>query len=397
MDKCSQLKILHIITRLCVSGTSSYVIQIAQAMKNEKYQSYVLAGKIEPDESDMAYLAAQYGIKPYYIRTMRRNLNPVNDFVTILSIMRIIAKLKPDIIFTHNAKAGVVGRVAAYIMRVPVIIHTFHGNNFSGYFGKFMSRFSILTERILASGSTCLIAISPQQYEDLLTYKISAKQKIKMIPLGFDLAQIIHRQSDVGEFRRKYHIPPDKKIIALVGWLALVKSPDMFLSISRQILDIRDDVIFCLIGDGELRKDLEENIKFNSLENRIKVIGFVQDLRSLYADMDILLLTSVREGTPVSIIEAMANGKIVIANRVGGIVDLIDHERNGYIYALEQENSMIEKINSILNNPNDYNDIRESARKKICEQYSLPVLVNNMEQLLSECVKHNVKFARKNG
>ncbi|MDP3113276.1 MAG: glycosyltransferase [Candidatus Cloacimonadaceae bacterium] len=378
------IRILHILTRLCVGGTCAYVMQLSHALNNDHYQSYVLTGMIEPDEADMSYLADRYGIKPHYVNTMCRSLNPVKDFITIIEIIKVIRKIKPDVVFTNNAKAGVVGRIAAFIMGVPIIIHTYHGNNFSGYFGKLMSTFSIITEKALAFISTCLVAISPQQYEELSRLKIAPEPKIRMIPLGFDLAEVIHDKSDLGKFRAQYQISSETKIVALVGRLAAIKNPAYFINIAKAVLARRQDTIFLLVGDGELRPELQEQIDRNELQKKVIITGFIKDLKPMYADIDILMLTSNREGTPVSIIEAMANRNIVISTRVGGVENLIDNEVNGFVYAVGDMAGMISRIDDVLNNPESYISITERAHQKIVEHYSMSVLEQNIKGLITE-------------
>jgi len=395
MENKNRIKILHIVTRLCIGGTCAYVIQIAKAFNNEKYQSSVLAGQIEPDETSMSYLADQYGIKTFYIKTMSRNLNLLKDICSVISISKVIKQIKPDFVFTHNAKAGVVGRIASFIRGVPVIIHTYHGNNFDGYFSRFMSNFSIIIERVLATISTCLIAISKQQYDELLHYRIASCKKIKMIPLGFDLSVLKYRQSDFGKFREEYGITPETKIFGLVGRLASIKNPMLFLSVARDVLSMRNNVLFFIVGDGELREEIVNWINQSKLQDKIILTGFIKDLRPLYADLDMLLITSIREGTPVSIIEAMLNGKIVLSTRVGGVENLIDNELNGFYFDRDDKNAFVNKICSILDNPGLHSELGDNACKKITDVYDLPLLINNYESLFQEMLlRKNDKLQR---
>ena len=213
----SRIKILRIITRLNVGGPAIHTVLLTAAFNDEQFSSQLIAGRIEDNEADMSYLAARHRIEPTYIDNMSREIRLASDFRAFREIYKIIKTYKPDIVHTHTAKAGMLGRLAAILLRVPIIVHTFHGNIFSGYFGKFKTGLFLLIERGLTLFSTSIIAISKQQRNELLNYRIGRKEKITEISLGFQFQDVIPAKEDIGKFREKYHIPQDARLMVLSG------------------------------------------------------------------------------------------------------------------------------------------------------------------------------------
>ncbi|MDP3113407.1 MAG: glycosyltransferase family 4 protein [Candidatus Cloacimonadaceae bacterium] len=379
-----ELKILNIVTRLNIGGVSIHVVQISQMFNSGRYSSIVLYGDVENNEKDMLYLANQYDFPMINLPSMGRSNNPLEDILLIWKVFKVIKKLKPDIVHTHTAKAGFIGRTAAWLAKTPIILHTFHGNNFSGYFGKLMSAFSINAERLLASISTRIIAISEQQRDELIKFRICPKEKTRIIHLGFDFSKITHSASDVGAFKAAYSIASNHKFIAFVGRLTAIKNPHQFIKIASAVLESRQDVVFAFVGDGEMAEELKKEVRRLGFQENIIFTGFIQDLKPLYADLDILLLTSSNEGTPVAIIEAMANRKIVVASRVGGIPNLITHTKSGFLFPPWDTNSFFKTIESILAVPADYLEIAENGYQKITRDYSTQRFKTEMENLLNE-------------
>nr|MBC8484951.1 glycosyltransferase [Bacteroidota bacterium] len=343
-------RILRIITRLCVAGAPIHTILLNAKLDSQKYESYLLSGRIEPYESDMSYLADKYGIKPIYLNSMSRELSLLKDVRALIDIIKIINKVKPDIVHTHTAKAGMLGRIAAKLMGVKIIIHTFHGNVFKGYFSKPKTAFFIFLEKNLAKISSKIVAISNQQKQELLDLKITNENKIHIVPLGFDFENVIPSESDKGKFRKKYSIPKDAKLIGIIGRLAPIKNHKLFLDIAEALLKKYDNLFFLIIGDGELRKSLQEDINRRNLKNNVVITGVIKNLKPVYADLDLVLLTSNNEGTPVAIIEAMACRKVVMTTNVGGVEDFVENRVNGFYFPKGNSELFVKEIESWLMN-----------------------------------------------
>lgn len=377
-------KILNIITRLNIAGGSYHVIEISRLFNDAGHSSTILYGNVEPDEKDMLYLAREHQIPMINIPSMGRSISPWQDLMMLYKVYRTIKEQKPDIVHTHTAKAGFAGRIAARLAGVPVILHTFHGNNFSGYFGWMMTQVSLNLERFLARLCTRIIAISEQQKQALLDYKICSAKKITVIPLGFDINRIVHTDSDLGMFKAAYNIHPDMKIVALVGRLAAIKNPFLFLEIAKAVLAKYEGVVFAFVGDGEMAEPLKTAVLQAGLMKKILFTGFIHDLKPLYADLDILLLTSMNEGTPVAIIEAMANRVPVVSSRVGGIPNMITQGESGFMYPLADQDAFVETIVNILESPQKYQSMVENAFRVVSDKFSSQSLKENLGSLFNQ-------------
>ncbi len=374
-------KILRIITRLCVAGAPINTILLTAKLDSEKYESYLLSGRIEPYESDMSYLAHKYGVKPINVNSMGRELRLLKDISALIHIIKIIQKIRPDIVHTHTAKAGMLGRFAAKLMGVKIIVHTFHGNVFKDYFGKRKTAFFIFLEKRLAKISSKIIAISEQQKQELIDLKITLNEKIQVVPLGFDFDNVMPSNSDKGKFRKKYSIPKDSPLIGIIGRLAPIKNHMLFLDIAEKLLAKNENIFFSIIGDGELRGNLQEEIHRRNLADKIIITGVIKDLKPVYADLDFVLLTSNNEGTPVAIIEAMACKKVVMTTKVGGVEDFVENRVNGFYFPKGNSELFIKEIESLLRNDTKSEAMINAASKKAFQQFSFNRLTKDIENM----------------
>ncbi|MFH1491261.1 MAG: glycosyltransferase, partial [Pseudomonadota bacterium] len=327
-----KIKILRIIARLNIGGPAIHVQLLTKGLDRERFESTLVTGSLSPEEGDMSYLFDPAEKQPIVIPELQREIRPFHDVKVISRIWRILNEEKPDIVHTHTAKAGTVGRLAALLYNLfsrkkIKLVHTFHGHVFEGYFGRVKSKVFIWIERFLASRTDRIIAISETQKKELSgKYQIAPASKIHVIPLGFDLTPFLSNKTSRGEFRKDISIGENTILIGIVGRLVPIKNHHMFLESAKILLENSPDlkVKFAIIGDGELRKELENYCMELGLHDHVIFCGWIKDLVPVYADLDILALTSDNEGTPVSIIEAMASSVPVIATDVGGVRDLLE-------------------------------------------------------------------------
>ncbi|MFA5498526.1 MAG: glycosyltransferase [Candidatus Cloacimonadia bacterium] len=377
-----KLKVLRIITRLNVGGPTIHTVLLTNYLNTDAFESHLLAGEIEANESDMSYFADRYNVKPIYLPKMRREIRLFDDFRALLRILKIIREIKPDIVHTHTAKAGMLGRSAAIIAKVPFIYHTFHGNVFKGYFSKSKTQLFISIERFLAKRTTKIIAISEQQKKELADFKIAPESKIEVIKLGFDFSSLTNAPTTFETpFRKEYNVPAVAKLIGIIGRLVPIKNHNLFLEIAENILKSHPDVYFAIIGDGELRADVEADIISKGLQDRIFITGFLQNLRVVYQALDLVLLTSNNEGTPVALIEAMVSKKIIMSTQVGGVEDFVQNRLNGFYFPAGKSEGFIKEITHWLSNPEDYSNIGEKAYDTVIGTFSSQRLVKDIESL----------------
>jgi glycosyltransferase involved in cell wall biosynthesis len=334
-----RMKVLRIIARLNVGGPARHVVWLTQALQDEEFESKLIAGTVPEGEEDMAYFAAEHGVEPIYIEEMSRELS-LKDIVSLWKVYNAISRERPDIIHTHTAKAGTVGRVAAFLYRWltwrtligkprPVrVVHTFHGHVFHGYYGKRKSRLFIFIERVLARLATDkIIVITRQQFDEIhKTFRIGEEKQFEIVPLGIDLSRLDNANREI--FRSEIGAADDEVLIGYVGRLTEIKNLSLLLNAAAEFFrhEAAPATRFVLIGDGHLREKLVDEANRLGIADSVVFAGNRDDTSPLYAGLDIVALTSLNEGTPLSLIEAMASGRAAISTAVGGVVDLLGAE-----------------------------------------------------------------------
>jgi len=331
LEKGGRIKVLRMIARLNIGGPAIHVHLLTKGLDAKRFEPTLVAGKISPQEGDMSYLFDSLDKEPIIIPELQREINLRMDLKSFQQIFKLIQEEKPDIVHTHTAKAGSSARLAVLIYNLLYgknvrAVHTFHGHVFEGYFSRAKSLLFVWTERLLARLTDVIIAISETQKRDLSEkFHIAPAQKIDTIELGFDLRPFLESQVLKGQFRRNLGTNDDTLLIGIIGRLVPIKNHILFLKAAKIFLELNPRVKaqFVVVGDGELRDELESYCHQLELNNHVMFCGWIKNVPAVYADLDILALTSTNEGTPVSIIEAMASSVPVVATDVGGVMDLL--------------------------------------------------------------------------
>ena len=372
------LKIVRIIARLNIGGPAIHVALLTARLNEGEFESLLVAGSVGDEEGDMSYYAAERGVAPLIITDLGRELSPVRDIRTMWKLYRLLRREQPDVVHTHTAKAGFVGRWAAKLAGVPVIVHTFHGHVFQGYFGSLKTRVFITLEQLTSRITDSILTLTQSLRRELaLTYRVARTEKITVLPLGLDLAPFAAAPRKTGTFREQYGIPQDAPLIGIAGRMVPVKNHALFLESAAQIRAKRPDARFIMIGDGELRDDLERQIDNLGLRGFVKITGWLTDMPAAYADMDVFALSSVNEGTPVTVIEALSAGCPVVATHVGGIPDLLEGGRFGALVSSGNAHAFAQAILDTLENPPD----TTVAQAAMLNQYGIDRLVSDLAAL----------------
>lgn len=373
------IHVMHVIARLNVGGPALQVILLTTRMVPPAFVSTLVCGRVGPHEGDMAYLAEAQGITPVYVPELGRELSPLRDIITLFKLWRLMRQMRPDVVHTHTAKAGFVGRVAAWLARVPVRVHTFHGHVFHGYFGPRKTAFFQALERLTARLTDRLIAVSPLLKEELATtYRIAPSQKIAVAPEGPDLSRYLQTPRHLGTFRSQFGLPPAAPLIGIVGRLVPIKNHALFLQAAQRVRQSLPEAHFVIIGDGELREALSVQAQALSLAESVTFTGFLRDLCPVYSDLDLVVISSNNEGTPVSIIEALAAGVPVVSTAVGGVPDLLDGGRFGTLVPPGDADALAGAMLAALNSPPTDQDDR---RQRVAEQFGIDRLVADLSTL----------------
>jgi glycosyltransferase involved in cell wall biosynthesis len=328
-------RVLRILNRLAVGGPVLNATYLTKYLAPD-FETLLVVGEKEDHEKSAEHLAHQLDIKYVTIPGMGRSINPASDYMAYRKMKELIRSYRPDIVHTHAAKPGAIGRLAAAAAGVPVIVHTFHGHVFHSYFNSVKTKFFIQTERFLGRKSDAIVAISQQQKKELAQdFRIAPEEKFRVVPLGFDLDRFrLGQEEKRAQFRAEFGVPDDTIAIGIIGRLVPVKNHYLFLKALKHVLGgTSKKVKAFIIGDGETRADLENvarevGIAFTTQDSPqhphpLVFTSWRSDVDWINAGLDIVCLTSFNEGTPVSLIEAQAANKPIVSTRVGGIADIV--------------------------------------------------------------------------
>lgn len=383
-------KVLRIINRFNLGGPTYNAAYLTRYLAPE-FETRLVAGLKDDSEASSEFIIRDLGLTPEYVPGMKRSINPLNDLKAYWHIRKLIREIKPDIVHTHAAKAGALGRLAAIHERVPVIVHTYHGHVFHSYFNSIVSKVFLLIERYLARKSQGIIAISDKQFNELChEFHVAPADKFHIVPLGFDLERF---QRDISQkrasFRAEYQIPDDTIAIGIIGRLVPVKNHKLFLDGIKYLVDHSSRKFKALIvGDGESRAEIEAyaqslGLSFSTEKDTThdKTLVFTswrKDIDVVNAGLDIVCLTSLNEGTPVSLIEAQAADKPIVSTRVGGIADVVIEGQTALLSDLDDAQTFYTNLLQVLENDEQRVAMSQNANQHVFAKFHYTRLVNDM-------------------
>jgi len=407
-----QTKVIRIIARLNVGGPAKHVVWLTSGLKDAGFDTLLVTGKVPEGEEDMGYFAAEMGVIPRYFNEMSREIS-LNDAVTVWKLYRLFLRERPDIVHTHTAKAGTVGRTAGFLYRwlTPGVfigkprqckfVHTYHGHVFHSYYGRARTKMFLAVERLLARLVTDrLIVVSKQQSIEIgEKFRVGRSGQIKVIPLGLDLGLFADHASRRSKFRHELCIPDHTILIGIVGRLTEIKNHQMFLRVVARLKEIdpacwrQGAVRFIVIGDGGLREELEYQTEELGLEKDVIFVGSRKDPEYFYPALDVVALTSHNEGTPLTLIEAMANARPVVATSVGGVVDLLGDVvedgpyqvcRRGIAVDAGDEEAFVAALSRIIRDRSLCQELGERGLEFVEVNYSKERLFEDIKDLYDE-------------
>lgn len=355
-----RIRVVRLIARMNVGGPARHVAWLTAGLQLAGYRSWLVSGSIGPGEVDMGGFAEENGVRLITIPDMGREISP-KDAIVLFRFYRLLRRYRPDIIHTHTAKAGTTGRVAAAMYkwltpgtlvgrpRSIKVIHTFHGNVFSGYYGPWKTKLFLWIERLLARFATDrIIVICQQQLEELQgLHKIGRPHQYEVISLGLDLNAVRGNTLQRHELRAELGCAPEDLLVGVVGRLVKIKNHELFLSAAALVLEklsklqFNRRVCFLIIGEGDRREQLEQTARDLGLQDHVRFLGHRDDTQCIYAGLDLVALTSSNEGTPLTLLEAMANARPVIATRVGGVAGMLGEREADATDSAGQDNFKI--------------------------------------------------------
>lgn len=392
----NKVKVLRILNRFNVGGPIYNATYLTKYLNPDKYETLLIGGINENHEQPGDYILKNEGISYTKLKYMKRNISIFYDLIALIQILKIIYTYKPDIIHTHAAKAGLLGRISSilYLKKVK-IVHTYHGNVFDGYFSPFKTKIILIIERFLAKKTTKIVSISNLQKSDLVNkYYISTSDKISVIPLGFDLTKFSKNITEKRlKTRKEFKIDGSTILISIIGRVVPIKNHKLFIDVFKYVKEKTDlKVKAIVVGDGSELNNIiiyasQRKIKSSYKEIKdsddINFASWRSDIDNILAASDVVCLTSINEGTPVSIIESMASGTASISTNVGGVSDIISDSIDGLI-ADNDFAKYGEKLLKLIENKKFRSSLASAGQEKSINSYDYSILVNNIEKLYTE-------------
>lgn len=366
------------ITRLNVGGPARQVLALKKEMTRRGVDETLATGYVDAGEAD---LAEMLGNDPSVrIANLVRPIRPIKDLRAYREIGRLIRELRPDVVHTHTSKAGVLGRVSALRREVPVSVHTFHGHVLDAYFKSHLERMIKLTESQLARRTSALLAVGEGVRQELAAYGVAPLERIQVVPAGIDLTPFSDIGAPGGPLRGRLAIPADAPVIGFAGRFVSVKRIDRLVESVRVVAEALPDVHIIVGGDGPNRSVLTEAAAQAPLAARIHLLGWVPDLRDFYEAVDVVVLTSDNEGTPISLIESGAAARPVVTTAVGGVADVVEDGTTGYVVG-SSSTEIGEALKRVISDPEGARRMGAAGRQRVLTRYGASRLATDLIEI----------------
>ena len=389
-------KVLHIITRMDMGGSAQNTLQTCLHLDHERYHVSLAhglsheSGMTEDERQSVASgirRAVERGVKVYKIPSLVRRIHLWLDLKALILLLAVIRNEKPTIVHTHTSKAGILGRLAAWLTRVPIVIQTPHGHVFYGHFGPKLSRIFLGFEKLAARYTDAIVALTGGEYDDYLKYQVIDPKKLTTIHSGVDIERFSKVRVDPAAKKKELGLDPDSPMVGTIGWLLPIKGPQYLLRAMASVWHsgCRSHLVF--VGKGSMEGDLKTEALRLGLADRVHFLGWREDIPELLSLFDIFVLPSMNEGMGRVLVEAMAVGIPVVASRTGGIPDLVQHGKNGLLVTAGSETELAEAIQQLLSDPSRARAMGRQG-KLDCYRFSLDAMVKKIDRLYEDMLRN---------
>jgi glycosyltransferase involved in cell wall biosynthesis len=387
-------KILHIITRLDRGGSAENTLLTCLGLV-EKYELVLVHGlSLESNMTDLEKEtvdsriknAMERGVNVIPFPSLVRRISPLQDLRALFYLWRLIMREKPDMIHTHTSKAGILGRWAAWLARVPIIVHTAHGHVFYGHFGPLASRFFVLLERFMALTTDRMIALTEGERNDYITFSVSRPDKILTIHSGVEIDDYLSAQVNVEEKRESLEISTKGPVVGTVGWLLPIKGPMHLLNAMESVWMDYPETTLIFVGKGDLEEELRSKAWQMGVSDRVKFLGWRDDIPEIMQILDVFVLPSLNEGMGRVLAEAMAAGKPVIASHVGGIPDLVKPGQNGFLVEPGDVSGLSRAITRLLSDKKIRDEMGRKGRE-MCQDFSVEKMIEKIDVMYASLLQ----------
>jgi len=381
----SKRRVLHPITRLIIGGAQENTMLTADYLDKDRWQVDVISGVQTGKEGSIIDEVCKRNIPLFLEPTLVREIHPIKDIIALFRLIRLIKKNKYDIVHTHSSKAGIIGRWAAWIAGVPVIIHTVHGWGHHDQQRAIVRNLYIWLERVTLRVTDQLIAVSGKNITKGLKDGIGQKNVYSVIRSGIELERFGHPRVDKPTMRKQLGIPSDAIVIGTVTRLSPQKAPLDFVQASTILAQKLEKVYFVMVGDGPLHDAVVQIAKANHIDNQLIMTGLRRDIPELMNCFDVFILSSLWEGLPRVIPQAMATGLPVIATAIDGSAEIINDGVNGFLVPPARPDCIADAVLKVLYNPDLTRKIKNGALQTVHE-YSAKKMVEMIDTLYVKCI-----------
>jgi glycosyltransferase involved in cell wall biosynthesis len=365
------MRIINVVTRLNIGGASPPIISNAAGFQQYGHDSLLVVGTPSAAEGSMNADAQRSGVQLFEVPELQRDPHPLNDVKALGALVRLFRNRRPDVVGTHMSKAGALGRVAARLAGVKVIVHTYHAKAFYVFEQRWKEQATILSERALTRLGSGSIVVSEKQRRDFVALRIDSPERLRVVRYGLKLERYLDATNLPRTLRGELGLPPACRLAGVVGRLVTMKGQDVFLRAAGELARKFDDLYFLLVGDGDNRRDYEELVEQLGLRDRVRFLGWRRDVPYILGNLDVVVLPTVNdfEGTPLAVIEALAANKPVVATDVGGVSEVIRDGETGKLIPIKDPSAIVAAVGSLLDEPGAAQTMSQAGRELVSRLY----------------------------
>lgn len=382
----TKIKICHVITRLDWGGSPDIVRVLCSGLDPAVFDVYLIYGKTLHPSAKTAEFLRTTSVHLIHIPQLVRDIRPLSDLAALVRLFAVFSHQEFDIIHTHTAKAGALGRIAGFLARTPVILYTPHGHNFYGYFSKFCSKAIVLIEKILATVTTGIVVFTQLEKRDFIALDVAPGEKISVVSQGLELAEYIPPEQEKNAIKESFGIKQEDFVIGLVSRLEPVKGTQYFIEACRLLAAESVSLRFIIAGDGSLADSLKQKVKEYRLGEKVIFLGWRQDIPHILAACEIVVLPSLNEAVGIALIEAQAQGIPVVASRVGGIPEVVQDGITGLLVAPGQPQEIADAVIRLYRDPRASKEMGRAAQRWVRDKFSAGAMIRALTVLYQELI-----------
>lgn len=381
------ISVMHLITRLIVGGAQENTLYTAALLDPARYKVQVISGAQTGSEGSLIEEARQQGIPLKIVPELVRQISPLKDLQALIKLYRLLQREPYQVLHTHSSKAGILGRLAGHLAGTPVIIHTVHGWSFHDYMSPWLQKTYILLERWMAHYTQALVAVSQKDIDKGLQAGIGRPDQYHLIRSAIPIEQFDASLFDRGKIRQALGIPEQAVVIGFVGRFSPQKNPLDWVRVAKQVGQNQKDVFFLMVGDGPLRDQVEAQLLQAGIRDRTVLTGLRRDIPALLACMDMFMHTSLWEGLPRAIVQALCIELPVLAYSADGVQEIIQNGENGYIFQPGEVKKMAEVCEHLVQHPELRKALGQRGRERVMQEFDLQKMIAQISALYEQFVR----------